>query len=54
MSGPYDLSSDDRLAIALREVSEMRVQFDMEEEVRKATEAYLAGAKRNLERQVDE
>ena len=36
MSGPYDLSSDDRLAQAFREVFQMKCEFDLAEEVRKA------------------
>ena len=35
MSGPYDLS-DDRLAQAFREVFQMKAEFDLAEEVRKA------------------
>lgn len=44
MSGPY-IIDDDRLARALREVSRLKVEFDIAEEIRKETAKWNAGAR---------
>jgi len=42
---PTEIIDDDRLAQAFREVFKMNVEFDLAEEVRKETEAYMARAR---------
>ena len=42
---PAEIIDDDRLAQAFREVFQMKAEFDMAEEVRKANEAWNAGAR---------
>lgn len=42
---PSEIIDDDRLAKAFREVFQMKVQFDLAEEIRKANEAWNAGAR---------
>lgn len=44
MSGPYEMD-DLRLAQAFREVFQMKAEFDLAEEIRKANEAYNYGAR---------
>ena len=42
---PAEIIDDDRLAQAFREVFQLKAQFDLAEEVRKANEAWNAGAR---------